>query len=351
MSVHAPAEWVANLRLDPSAWIAPGAVVTGDVALGARASVWFNTVIRGDTAAVSVGEESNVQDNSTVHVDADFPAVIGPRVTIGHRAVVHGCVIEADCLIGMGAVILSGARIGRGSLVAAAALVREGQEVPPGSLVVGAPARVAGPVSESHREAIARGTQHYVELSRSYLRRGFALPHPAARAAAGTTARDRGPMTFLEWTQLLAVLAESPDWVGHQLEGLPPERVRGPAAAERWSALEVVCHLRDADREVLAPRLARFLAESEPWFDNVDMTGWDRARHYREQGLEGALGSWREARRGAVEVLATLGRPDWSRLAFHSLHGPYPLAEMVRSWAEHDLSHRRQLAEALRAGA
>jgi len=348
---HAPGDWVANLRIDPSAWIAPGAVVTGDVSLGPRSSVWFNTVIRGDTAAVSIGADTNVQDNSTVHVDADFPAVIGARVTVGHRAIIHGCVIEDDCLIGMGSVILSGAKIGRGSLVGAASLVREGQEIPAGSLVVGAPARVAGQVGDAHRQAIARGTQHYVELSRSYLERGFARTHPSPREDAGTTAGDRGPMSFLEWNELLSRLEESPGWARARLLGLPPDRIRARPEPERWSALEVVCHLRDSDRDVLVPRLTRFLAESRPWFDNVDMTGWDRERRYLEQEPEAVLAAWREARDAALDQLSGLGRSDWNRLAFHSLRGPYPLAEMVRAWVEHDLSHRRQLAETLRAGA
>jgi len=350
MSGHAPSEWVANLRLDPSAWIAPGAVVTGDVELGPRASVWFNTVIRGDTAPISIGGETNVQDNSTVHVDAGFPAVIGARVTVGHRAIVHGCVVEDDCLIGMGSVLLSGAKIGCGSLVAAGSLVRERQEIPPDSLVVGAPARVVGAVSDSHREAITRGTQHYVELSRSYLRRGFALPHPSPRTDAGTTARDRGPMSYFEWSQLLATLGDCPEWVARRIDGLPPERVRGPGGSGRWGALEVVCHLRDSDRDVLVPRLDRFLTEPEPRFDNVDMTGWDRERRYREQDPMRVLAEWRAVREKAVKVLAGLGRAEWTRLGFHSTHGPYPLAEMVRAWVEHDLSHRRQLAEALDAG-
>ena len=162
MSGHAPSEWVANLRLDPSAWIAPGAVVTGDVELGPRASVWFNTVIRGDTAPISIGGETNVQDNSTVHVDAGFPAVIGARVTVGHRAIVHGCVVEDDCLIGMGSVLLNGVHIGTGSVVAAGAVVPEGARVPPGSLVVGVPARVTRPVDDALRERIRDTWEHYV---------------------------------------------------------------------------------------------------------------------------------------------------------------------------------------------
>jgi carbonic anhydrase/acetyltransferase-like protein (isoleucine patch superfamily) len=115
-----------------------------------------------------------------IHVDEGQPARIGARVTVGHRALVHGCVIDDECLIGMGAVILSGARIGSGSLVSAAALVREGQEIPPGSLVVGVPARVVGPVSEAHTRAIRRGWTHYVELAQRYQSWGHARAQDGA---------------------------------------------------------------------------------------------------------------------------------------------------------------------------
>ena len=112
---HDTTDWSARLRFDPTAFVAPGAVVVGDVTLGAGASVWFNCVVRGDSAPVRVGENTNIQDLSVVHEDAGLPAELGARVTVGHRALIHGCVVEDDCLIGMGAVILSGARIGRGS--------------------------------------------------------------------------------------------------------------------------------------------------------------------------------------------------------------------------------------------
>jgi carbonic anhydrase/acetyltransferase-like protein (isoleucine patch superfamily) len=177
---HQIGAWVARLRIDPSVFLASGAVVVGDVVIGADASIWFNTVVRGDTAPVEIGSGTNLQDLTLVHVDEGQPAVIGARVTVGHRAILHGCRIEDDVLIGMGAIVLSGARVGAGSLVAAGALVREGQTVPPGSLAVGAPARVVGPVSDAHRLAIERGALHYVALSRSYLERGYGQPHHGA---------------------------------------------------------------------------------------------------------------------------------------------------------------------------
>ncbi len=340
-------DWPARLRLDPTAFIAPGAVVVGEVTLGPRSSVWFNTVVRGDTAPVEIGEDTNIQDNSTVHVDEGQPAIVGARVTVGHRAIIHGCVIEDECLIGMGSVVLSGARIGTGSLVGAASLVGERQVIPPGSLALGAPARVMGPVTDAHREAIRSGNRHYVALSRSYLARGFARPHPFETSDSGTTARDRGPMSFLEWGQLMGTMAEGPDWVAHRLDRHGAERFGTPPAAGGWSALEVLCHLRDADVEIFVPRLERMLTETKPAIPDVDMSGWDVARAYRGAAAASVLEAWRDARARLVARLAPLTRADWARVAFHSIRGPYPLADMVRYWADHDLTHRRQMAKSL----
>jgi carbonic anhydrase/acetyltransferase-like protein (isoleucine patch superfamily) len=178
-----PGAWVSRVRIDPSVFLAAGSVVVGDVSIGRDASVWFNTVVRGDTAPVEIGAGTNLQDLTLVHVDEGEPAIVGERVTVGHRAIIHGCRIEDDVLVGMGAIVLSGARVGRGSLIGAGALVRERQVIPPGSLVLGAPARVMGPVTEAHREAIARGAVHYAALARSYVARGYGRPHPAAEAS------------------------------------------------------------------------------------------------------------------------------------------------------------------------
>jgi len=172
------------LRLDPTVFLAPGAIVCGDVVIGAGSSIWFHTVIRGDSELIRIGAHTNVQDLTMVHVDEGCPAILGDRVTIGHRAIVHGCTIEDECLIGMGAVVLSGARIGTGSLVAAGSLVRERQVIPPGSLVMGAPARVVGPVKDAHRAAIANGWTHYETLSRDYMRHGIGQPVPGPEGAA-----------------------------------------------------------------------------------------------------------------------------------------------------------------------
>jgi carbonic anhydrase/acetyltransferase-like protein (isoleucine patch superfamily) len=128
--------------LHPDAFVADGARVIGSVSIGERASVWYNTVVRGDVAAISIGAFSNVQDNVSVHVDASNPVDIGEYVSVGHNAVVHGCTIGDGALIGMGSVVLSGAVIGEGSLVAAGAVVLEGTQIPPRSLVAGVPAKV-----------------------------------------------------------------------------------------------------------------------------------------------------------------------------------------------------------------
>lgn len=344
---RAPGDWSARLSLDPTAFIAPGAVVVGDVTLGAGASVWFNTVVRGDTAAVTVGEGSNLQDNSVVHVDEGQPAVIGARVTVGHRAVVHGCMIGDDCLVGMGSVILSGARLGEGSLIGAGSLVLENQIIPPGSVVLGTPARVTGKVGPAHQEAIRSGAAHYRALARSYIERGFARPHPFRHSDTGVTGRDRGPLGFMEWGQLLAVLSESPHWVGQRLNRYAESRWGQAPAPGRWSALEVVCHLRDTDREVYVPRLERMLREESPLIADVDMRGWDTQRAYRAESVRAAHQAWSESRRGLLTRLAPLRPDEWARVGYHTLRGPYPLGEMVRYWAEHDLSHRRQVAEAL----
>ncbi|MGH7732066.1 MAG: gamma carbonic anhydrase family protein, partial [Candidatus Eiseniibacteriota bacterium] len=196
---RAPGAWTARLRLDPTAFVAPGAVVVGDVTLGARASVWFNAVVRGDSAPVAIGEDSNVQDLCVVHEDEGLPARLGARVTVGHRAVVHGCVVEDECLIGMGSILLSGARIGPGSLVGAGALVREKQVVPPASLVLGMPAKVVGEVTPAQREGMRESAAHYAALAQSYMARGFARPHPATGSDTGVTSRDGRTLDLLEW--------------------------------------------------------------------------------------------------------------------------------------------------------
>ena len=149
-------------------WIAPGASVIGDVVLKTNASIWFGVVVRGDTETITIGENSNVQDNSVLHADLGIPLVIGANVTIGHMAMIHGAQIGDGSLIGIGAILLNGARIGRGCLVGAGALVTEGREIPDGMLALGSPARAVRPVTEAEREMLAGAAAHYVDNWKRY---------------------------------------------------------------------------------------------------------------------------------------------------------------------------------------
>jgi len=135
--------------LHPECWVAPTASVIGQVTLGARASVWYGATLRAEAEPIEIGSGTNIQDGVTVHVDPEFPVTIGAGVSVGHNAVLHGCVIEDGALIGMGAVVLNGATVGQGSLVAAGALVAQGVVVPPRSLVAGVPAKVRRELSDA----------------------------------------------------------------------------------------------------------------------------------------------------------------------------------------------------------
>lgn len=161
-----------------TAFIAPTATVLGDVTLGARASVWYGAVLRGDMAPITVGEATNIQDGTIVHVDAGVPASVGARVGVGHRAILHGCTVEDECLVGMGSILLNGVRVGSGSVIAAGAVVAEGLEIPPGSVVMGVPARVVRPVDDALRARIRQTWEHYVEEAA----RHGAGRYPLARA-------------------------------------------------------------------------------------------------------------------------------------------------------------------------
>lgn len=154
--------------IDPTAFIAPSAIVLGDVSLGRGASVWYHCVVRGDMAPIRIGDQTNIQDLSMVHVDEGVPCTVGSRVGVGHRAILHGCTVEDEVLIGMGAILLNGVEVGTGSVVAAGAVLLEGMRVPPGSLVAGVPARVIRPVSESLTERIRHTWRHYLEEARRH---------------------------------------------------------------------------------------------------------------------------------------------------------------------------------------
>ena len=151
--------------LDPTAWLAPNATVVGAATIAAEASIFYGAVVRADMDSIHLGAGSNLQDNVVVHTDYGYPARIGSGVSVGHAAVVHGCTIEDDCLIGMNATVLNGAVVGAGSLVAAGAVVLEGTEIPPRSLVAGVPAKVRRPLSDAEFERVQANAAHYRELA------------------------------------------------------------------------------------------------------------------------------------------------------------------------------------------
>lgn len=158
-------------QLGAEAWVAENASVIGDVVLGPRASIWYGAVVRGDVEKIRIGADSNVQDNSVIHVDSSgFSTVVGDRVTVGHRVVLHGCRIGDGALIGIGAVVMNGAEVGEGALIGAGALVPPGAKIPPGMLAVGAPARVKRPLTEAERAGLRESARHYVELAREHAR-------------------------------------------------------------------------------------------------------------------------------------------------------------------------------------
>lgn len=152
-------------RIDPSAYVAPSAVVLGDVTLGPKASVWPLCVLRGDINHITIGTGTNIQDGTIVHLADEYGVTIGDYVTIGHAAMIHACTIEDECLIGMRATILDGAVIGRRSIVGAGALVTKGTEVPPGSLVLGMPAKVVRPLSDDEQNALKYWADKYTTVS------------------------------------------------------------------------------------------------------------------------------------------------------------------------------------------
>lgn len=160
---------VAPHLADPaSTYVAPGAALIGRIVLGARVSVWFGAVLRGDNEPITIGEGCNIQEHAVMHTDPGFPLTMGQGCTIGHRAMLHGCTIGSNSLIGIGAIVLNGARIGADSLVGAGALVTEGKSFPDGSLIIGSPARVARPLTEAQIEGLRRSAAHYVENGRRF---------------------------------------------------------------------------------------------------------------------------------------------------------------------------------------
>ncbi len=155
-------------QIDPTAYVADDAQVIGNVVLGPSVSVWFHAVLRGDTDRILVGAGSNIQDGSIAHADEGVPCIIGKRVVVGHRAILHGCEVGDDCLIGMGAIVLNHAKLGPGCIVGAGAVVSEGKVFPARSLVLGVPAKVVREVTDQELAKIRAGAEHYVHLATIY---------------------------------------------------------------------------------------------------------------------------------------------------------------------------------------
>jgi len=167
-------------KLGKNVFIAKTAAVIGDVTLGAHSSVWYGAVLRGDINRIVVGHHSNVQDNAVLHLADDFPCVLGNWVTVGHSAVVHACKVGDECLVGMGAVILDGAVIGKQSIIGAKALVTQGTNIPAGSLVLGAPAKVARKLTKEERAGLKWWAQKYVDNGAYCLQHGIGVGAPLA---------------------------------------------------------------------------------------------------------------------------------------------------------------------------
>jgi carbonic anhydrase/acetyltransferase-like protein (isoleucine patch superfamily) len=164
--------------IDPTAWVAPNAVVYGRVRLQARSSIWYGCIIRGDQEWIDVGEETNVQDGSLLHIDIGTPCILGKRVTLGHCAIVHGATVEDDALIGIRATVLSRCVIGQGALIAAGAVVLEGTHVPPGTLWAGCPAKQIKELTPEQSERLRMTYRHYCNNAAGH--RAFFQPQPGS---------------------------------------------------------------------------------------------------------------------------------------------------------------------------
>lgn len=155
-------------QMAESAWVADSAQVMGDVVLGEEVGIWFGVVVRGDTASIRIGDRTNIQDLSVLHADVGMPLTIGSGVTVGHQAMLHGCTIGDDSLIGIGAIVLNGAKIGKACLVGAGALVTEGKEFADGSMIIGSPARVVRELSPEQLQGLRLSAQHYVDNAQRF---------------------------------------------------------------------------------------------------------------------------------------------------------------------------------------
>lgn len=162
-----------EVKIDESAFVASNATVLGDVSIGKDVSIWFGAVLRGDINSITIGEGSNVQDNATVHVDKEYGVNIGKNVSVGHNAIIHGCTIEDNVLIGMGAIILNGAVIKENTIIGAGALVTEGKVIPSGSLVVGSPAKVIKEISSEQLVGLKENARSYVHEGKEFKKSGY----------------------------------------------------------------------------------------------------------------------------------------------------------------------------------
>jgi len=165
-------------KLGKAVYLARGAVVLGDVTIGDHSSVWYNAVVRGDINRVVIGHHTNIQDNAVLHLADDFPCLLGNYVTVGHLAIVHACTVRDEVLVGMGAVILDGAAIGAQSIIGAKALVTQGAKIPPGSLVLGAPAKVVRALTRKERSGLKVWAEKYVENAAYCLKHGINVSGP-----------------------------------------------------------------------------------------------------------------------------------------------------------------------------
>jgi carbonic anhydrase/acetyltransferase-like protein (isoleucine patch superfamily) len=157
-------------EVDPTSWVAPTAVLAGQVKLGARSSVWYSAVVRADFGPITIGERTNIQDGTVLHTDPGLHLVMGNGITVGHLAVIHGCTIEDDVMVGMGCIVMNGAVIGAESVLAAGALIPEGVVIPPGSLVVGAPGKVRRETTSDERLLIRASADGYVDMATQHAR-------------------------------------------------------------------------------------------------------------------------------------------------------------------------------------
>ena len=315
---------------DPTAFVAPGAVVVGEVTLEPHSSVWFGAVLRGDMAPIRLGEESNVQDNSVFHADHHVPATVGRRVVVGHRAIVHGSTVEDRCLIGMGSVLLNRSRIGTGSLVAAGALVGEGKQIPPGSLVVGVPGKVIGEVSDTMREAIDRGADHYVTLAQTYQSRGVGSP-VATSGGAGTLGAGWPKPDELQIGTWLRALASSPaEWMS-ALAGVEEKAMDAAPRGMHESLHDILGRWVWEEESLWGARLDELLdggvtelttpgaPEPPPLVEAIQATDTvAKSRHRR------------------LARLHALPREGWSHSALSEDRGTVTIAQHVRDWANRD---------------